>query len=59
MTDDFENALRRALRAGEPGEPGEDFTARICSRIEADDSARGLAPEARAGSIPRRLLRSS
>ncbi len=52
MSDEFENALRRALR---PRDPGEDFCARVVSQI--DSSAMPLRP-ARIASIRRRAFRS-
>lgn len=36
MSDDFEEALRRALR---PKDPGEDFTGKVVSRLEVSEPA--------------------
>lgn len=52
MSDDFEEALRRALR---PKSPGEDFTGKVVSRL--DTSERAPAPvsrlEPRRPAVPR------
>lgn len=53
MTDEFEQALRRALR---PQDPGEDFAARVMAGL--DSSGRPPAPVARLHAIHRPLLRS-
>ena len=46
MSDEFEEALRRALR---PQHPGEDFTRKVVSRLDAGEpeSAPASRPEAR------------
>jgi hypothetical protein len=53
MSDEFENALHRALR---PQDPGGDFSARVTARLEA--GGRSATPAARARFILRRVLRS-
>jgi hypothetical protein len=53
MTDEFEKALRRALR---PRNPGEDFSARVVAHL--DSSGRPPAPAARLHSIRDRVFRS-
>jgi hypothetical protein len=53
MTDEFENALHRALR---PREPGEDFSGQVMARL--DSSGRPPAPAARRHLIRDRVLRS-
>ncbi|MGH8294623.1 MAG: hypothetical protein ACRETZ_03860 [Steroidobacteraceae bacterium] len=57
MTDEFEKALRRALR---PHPPGEDFPGRVVSRLDPgeDSSAAPPVPSARIDFIRRRSLRS-
>ena len=52
MSDEFEKALRRALR---PRDPGEDFSARVASRLDSSEVPR--APS-RIASIRARALRS-
>lgn len=53
MTDEFENALRRALRLREPGE---DFSRQVVAHL--DSSGRPPAPAARLLAIRGRVLRS-
>lgn len=52
MSDEFEEALRRALR---PKHPGEDFTGKVVSRLDASDpeSAPASRPESRRFAAPR------
>jgi hypothetical protein len=52
MSDEFEKALRRALR---PRDPGEDFAARVVSRLDSSEAPR---PPSRVASIRGRALRS-
>ena len=53
MSDQFEEALRRALR---PKDPGEDFAGRVLSRLDA--SERKPVPVARLGARRLAALRS-
>ena len=53
MTDEFEQALRRALR---PQDPGEDFSARVVVRLDAGEVP--PAPAARVALARTRAFRS-
>jgi hypothetical protein len=53
MSEDFEQALRRALRREDPGE---DFAGRVIARL--DSSARASAPVTRLHARGSRVLRS-
>lgn len=53
MTDEFEEALRGALR---PRSPGEDFSGRVIARLEPTDRSPG--PATRLQPMQRRVFRS-
>ena len=55
MTDELENALRRALR---PQDPGEEFSARVMARLDAGEMPPASAPAALGNFARRRAFRS-